>query len=394
MMKLLTGGRGLSKNLLELLEKYKNVAFAVAWASFGTDVFKALVQNKAKIWRAVIGTHFYQTHPAVLDEFVGFDQVRFILQPQGIFHPKVYFFWDSSEWELVIGSANLTAGALGKNSELLLHVSCQEASAANLKDQILAQIDCYWNAGDSAEKSVSTYRRLWKVQQPMLRRVSGSYSGGSKAKAPAHTAIMSMSWREFYKSVQADPNHGFSERCELLESVRNAFAEYKHLNEMELGLRKTVAGLPNDYDNRWAWFGSMKGAGYFHQAVNDNNTHLSQALDLIPLEGAVTRDHYEAYISEFIRAFPNRRHGVGLASRLLTLKRPDYFVCFDSKNKIRLCKDFGIKQSDMTYERYWEDVVNRVTDSVWWNEPQPSDKRVRKVWSGRAAMLDAIFYQP
>ena len=212
MMKLLTGGRGLSKNLLELLEKYKNVAFAVAWASFGTDVFKALVQNKAKIWRAVIGTHFYQTHPDVLDEFVGFDQVRFILQPQGVFHPKVYFFWDSSEWELVIGSANLTAGALGKNSELLLHVSCQEVSAANLKDQILAQIDGYWNAGGPVtEKSVSTYRRLWKAQQPALRRVSGSYSGGSKAKAPAHTAIMSMSWREFYKSVQADPNHGFND---------------------------------------------------------------------------------------------------------------------------------------------------------------------------------------
>ncbi len=48
MMKLLTGGRGLSKNLLELLEKHKNVAFAVAWASFGTDVFKALVQNKRR----------------------------------------------------------------------------------------------------------------------------------------------------------------------------------------------------------------------------------------------------------------------------------------------------------------------------------------------------------
>ena len=138
----------------------------------------------------------------------------------------------------------------------------------------------------------------------------------------------------------------------------------------------------------------MQGAGYYHQAVNDNSNYLSAALNYIPLDGAIGREHYDAYLQEFIQAFPNGGHGIGIVSRLLALKRPDYFVCLDSKNKKQLCKDFGIKQSGMTYERYWDDVICRIIDSNWWNSPRPRDGDALRVWLGRSAMVDAIFYQP
>lgn len=139
----------------------------------------------------------------------------------------------------------------------------------------------------------------------------------------------------------------------------------------------------------------MRGAGCYHQAVNNNNPHLSKALDQIPLNGPVLRDHYNSYISEFVRAFPNGRHGIATASRLLALKRPDYFVCFDSQNKKKLCMDFGIKkQSQMNYERYWDEIIERIMDSAWWLEPRPTNILGGRVWDGRAAMLDAIFYNP
>lgn len=394
-MKLINEGHTLSRTLIELLEKYDNVAFAVAWASFGTDVFNVVRQVRPKIHRAVIGTHFYQTHPSVVDEFIDFNQVRFVFQPQGVFHPKAYLFWGSADWELIIGSANLTAGALTKNSELMLRVDSEDVPGVNLNDQILNQIDEYWRVGDTATtKSAAAYRALWKTQQSALRRISGNYSKRSKGKAPVHTSIMTKTWQEFLHAVKGDQNIGFIERCELLESVRIAFDDHHHFSDMESGLRKTVAGLPNNYDRRWACFGSMKGAGYFHQAVNNNDENLSHALDHIPLQGAIARDFYDAYITDFIRAFPNGRDGVGIASRLLALKRPDYFICFDSKNRDRLCEDFAIKKTSMTYDRYWEDIVSRITDSVWWNAPKPKKIQDRLIWNGRAAMLDAIFYDP
>jgi hypothetical protein len=191
---------------------------------------------------------------------------------------------------------------------------------------------------------------------------------------------MAMSWTQFFAFVQKDAHHGFEKRCDLLKLVRTGFEATSHFEQMEVGLRKTIAGLPTDFNEHWGWFGSMSGAGYYHQAVNDNNPHISAALDEIPLNEPVSRQHYDAYLAEFVKAFPNGRHGVGIASRLLALKRPDYFVCFDSKNKKELCKDFGIKQTAMDYERYWEEIIERITDSAWWNEPRPKNALAGTVW--------------
>jgi len=49
-------------------------------------VFNLIQRYPSKIKRAVIGTDFYQTHPDVLDTFQGKTNVRFVLQPSGLFH--------------------------------------------------------------------------------------------------------------------------------------------------------------------------------------------------------------------------------------------------------------------------------------------------------------------
>ena len=394
-MKLITANTELKATLSRLTKKYPNIAFAVAWASAGTEVFDELSKNRNRIRKAVIGTHFYQTHPDVLDAFIESKNVRFILQPKGVFHPKIYIFWNEKHWEVLMGSANLTAGALEINSEAMALISDSDQSDSSLKIDVINLIDSYWEDARAVDEAAAiSYRAHWLKQQPALRRLSGQYGQATKSKAPADSKVMTMSWSQFFALVQEDPHHGFKMRCDLLKLVRTAFETTQHFQQMELGLRKTVAGLPTDFNEHWGWFGSMSGAGYYHQAVNDNNLHLSNALDEIPLNGPVSREHYEAYLSEFAKAFPNGGHGVGIASRLLALKRPDYFVCFDSKNKKGLCKDFDIKQSGMDYERYWDEVIERITDSAWWNELRPRNTLAGTVWDGRAAMLDAIFYRP
>lgn len=393
-MKLIASGPILSKKLKGLIERHEHIAISVAWASAGTEVFRSLIKHKKKIQHSTIGTHFYQTHPDVLDAFTGSRATRFMLQPRGVFHPKAYAFWSKSGWDVLLGSANLTAGAMGTNSELVLHISSNSAEADFLQN-LLVQLRKYWEGAETVTaETAGRYRTLWHAQQPALRRVSGAYSDDGNGKAPVHTEVMSMTWSEFYKRVKADPYHGFDKRCDLLEVVNGAFRRHGTFAEMELGMRKTIAGLPNDLNEHWGWFGSMKGAGYYHQAVNENNVHISAALDHIPLDGEVSRRQYDAYVEEFIKAFPQGRHGIGIASRLLALKRPDTFVCLDAKNKSQLCKDFGAKQTGMSYERYWDELICRIRDSVWWGEEMPDDEKEARVWSGRAAMLDAIFYEP
>lgn len=390
-MDLITDGSQLSEKLIALIKKHENIVIAVAWASANTKVFRILNKHKEKIKFAVIGTHFYQTHPDVLENFIDCNEVRFLLQPQGIFHPKAYLFWSKGKWDVLIGSANLTFAALNKNSELMIHISSKDTDSS-VKLQLETQIKEYWGKAEIVTKDLAVkYRGLWQVQQPNLKRVSGDYPTSSK-KSPVHSKIMSKSWLEFFYEVEADPYHGFTMRCDLLEIVRNQFRETETYSDMDLGVRKTIAGLPNDFHEHWGWFGSMKGLGTFHSLIIANNLHFSDALGCIPMNGIVSRQHYNAYINEFIQALPTNQY-VGIASRLLALKRPDYFVCLDSANKKKLCTDFGIAQTGMTYERYWDDVICRITDSIWWNAPIPRNREQARVWSGRAAMLDAIFYE-
>ncbi len=394
-MKLISTNAALQKTFSNLLRTHQNVAFAVAWASAETQVFKQLLSNSSQITKAIIGIHFYQTHPDVLKAFVGSPSVRFVLQPDGVFHPKMYLFWSSTNWEALVGSANLTTGALTRNSEAMLSISSSDEGSSELKQQLSELVDTYWEqAVQMEERKAEQYRELWATRQRFVRRLASQYGENRPSKTPFESSVMSMSWTQFLSEVKNDAHHGFKERCELLQRAHCAFTNHKNFASMESGIRKTIAGLPNGFDTRWAWFGSMSGLGYFHQAVNNNNIHLSLALDNIPAKGEVARFQYQAYLDEFIQAFPNKGRAIGSATRLLAMKRPDQFVCFDSKNKEKLCKDFGIAQANMNFDRYWVEIIERIMDSPWWNVHRPADKEDGQVWDSRAAMLDAIFYDP
>jgi HKD family nuclease len=394
-MDLITTNEELGRTLTRLLRDYSRVSFAVAWASSGTPVFERLLRAEHKITRAVIGIHFFQTDPDVLRSFIDSETVRFILQPSGVFHPKLYLFWNEKGWEALVGSANLTKGALESNSEAVLLVSGRDKDSNPLKQQIVSAIGKYWSLGSAVTlEDVDAYSMAWRRRRPDMRRLSGQFGEVPPKKPFTRSRVMSMTWDDFLSTVRNDPNHGYKERCGLLSKARALFRSHPGFMFMKLEARQLVAGLPNDDDDRWGWFGSMKGHGLYWHAVNKNDERLSSALDEVPFDGPVAREHFDAYVRRFSQAFPDGRHGIGVASRLLAMKRPDYFVCLDSKNKRGLCEDFGIAQRGMTYGRYWEEIVERVLDTEWWNIPRPVHGQQRMVWDGRVAMLDAIFYEP
>lgn len=394
-MQLISNGTAFKAHLTRLFTKYPHVSLAVAWASSGTDPFKSLVANKAKIKHAVIGTHFYQTHPDVLDTFIGSGTTKFILQPAGVFHPKVYCFSDSTgkEFEIIIGSANFTHGAMTVNTEFSTLVTHKDGQPEIL-EQTLAFIEAHFKkARTLSQVEASNYRRLWKLRQPELKRLEGQYGETKSGTAPVDMPLMTMDWPQYLALVKADNIHNFEDRLELLSIVRKLFTRtpvFANLNQEE---RKAVAGMDSKIAKDAKWFGSMMGVGYFQQAINNNNEHLSNALEKIPLTGEVSKAQFDAFIEEYLKAFPNGRHGIGTSSRLLALKRPDYFICVDSKNRDKLTEKFDIRKSGLNYDRYWYEIVGRLIDTPWWKSAPPSDPIELEAWQGRAAMLDALFYE-
>lgn len=205
---------------------------------------------------------------------------------------------------------------------------------------------------------------------------------------------MSMDWKTFYAQIQKDKTHGFDERLAMLDSVAREFASYHHFNDIPFQERLAIAGLRSKAIKNSEWFGSMVGAGKFYKLMNASEPAFSIALDAIPNQGAVTKAEYKVFITEYLKAFSNGRDGLGTATRLLSMKRPDTFLCVDDANLRKLAKDVGLKRAGkLDYERYWTEVVERLQESPWWNAPQPTGRKEAKAWLSRAAMLDALFYE-
>lgn len=392
-MKILSTSRALHSNLIRLIKGYSNIAFGVAWASASTDPYRLLKENKKNVVAGVIGIHFYQTHPDVLDDFAGSKTVKFVLQPKGVFHPKVYLFWSKTKWEAVIGSANFTAGAMGENTELGILLSQDDG---NHFEELRALIDGYAQEARTLTKAeAANYRSLWKAKQPELRKITDQYGDKEFTKPAVESRILSLDWPAFLAEVQKGKNHDFDERLQLLEKIQAAFHSTPCFKDMNPQVRRAIAGIPNTAIENSAWFGSMIGAGVFKNLVIENPDQLSAALEEIPQEGTVTKAQYDAYVEAYVAAYPNGRDGIGTATRLLSMKRPDQFLCVNVANLKSLANDIGRRnKTTITYEQYWDEIVALTMDAPWWKSPAPQSGPARQAWNARAAMLDAIFYVP
>jgi len=410
-LKILSTGLEVGRELVSLMKRYSRYDWAVAWASCNSDAAKLLGECSDRIESLTVGLHFYQTHPDFLQQFYDHPKVRFIQSPSGVFHPKVFLFSNANgEWTAVVGSANLTGAGLGKNEEISVVFGSQSGAPEGLFTRLENQLAEYWDDGVSMTlDEVHAYRSMWKRQAPARNKLAGKYGSSSQkrkwrkgsdgGKAPTETGILSQTWNQFYRTVQQDPHHTVEGRSEVLKTFRQWFQTHEHFSSMDELTRKRIAGISVEKNSEidWLWFGSMKGAGYFKNAVITNSPEFSAALDAIPLDGPVSRVDYAAYIERFQAAFEGKRGGgdkaVATATRLLAMKRPDCFVCVDSKNRAKLCAAFSVPQSIDVWG-YWDSVCERIFDAAWWNSPEPATGLEREVWHGRAAFLDALFYEP
>ncbi|MFH0860045.1 MAG: phospholipase D family protein [Candidatus Altiarchaeota archaeon] len=409
-MKLLTKTREIEKEFKRLINSYSEFFWASAWAGVGFECFTDLKRNKDKIRQIVIGTLFDQTHPDFIREFIGIEGVRFLRQEKGTFHPKIYLFQNNpSDWEMLVGSMNFTGGGFSDNTEVMALISPNDCDAASIYENAKKLIEDSWIRGENfSEQELSEYTRAWENQQ----RRSGKYGKGKPGKPINRVEIMNWTWEEFVHKVKTEkainkkgeeyPNI-FHERLKVLDMARELFRKHSHFKLMnkdaQRGLSGFIGGKNCEID--WFLFGSTRGAIVFANRVNQNNKHISLALDKIPFEGEVTKTHYENFLDEIKNAFPEGFIAIATASRLLSMKRPDIFICLNKKNRENLCKDFGMKKSnefkkltERTQERYWDEIIERIQDSDWWNAPPPKDEIEKKIWDGRSAFIDAIYYDP
>jgi len=392
-MKLITSNVKLSSILIDFIKEHKRIQFAVAWATDENLVYRALKKNKIKIRKSVIGRDGWITKPNVLFEFVSSKKVKFIERDRGVFHPKIYLFETGKDWDLIVGSANMTSGGFGNNTETMVHISSSDGDE-RLYTECRAAIDGYWDEAEMmTPQRAENYLRLYSTH-----RAKNPQPSRDKKKSTKYvdTSILPMSWEEFFKKTTAVRKHTIEHRFNLLDAVNQSFANNPSMSDMSQDERHMIAGIRNNFNDYTGLFGSMDRAASAHnwaKHIDDKKQLLSDALDMIPSFGTIDKNSFQQY-SKVFREATGYKNAVGTFTRLLAMKRPDIFVCLTDTNKQALCQDFGISRSTMTYEKYWDEIIERLTQSVWWNAPQPQEAFNLKVWNSRSALLDAIYYVP
>ena len=401
-MRILSTCKELTQELSTAITEYKTIRFSVAWASANHDVFRLLTtkNNLKKIFASTVGLHFEQTHPDFIKIFLKEEtRVKFIKKKNGIFHPKIYLFYNNeNDWKAFIGSANFTYSALNDNDEVMVVVESNNKKDFGSFIQILD--DYYMRATVLSKEDFEKYKSDREKSQNKKKEISrGNFSSQNKQ------IIIGRTWDEYYTSLKNDGQE-LQLRLNVLSKAKEYFQKsFKDLTELQ---RKNIGGILKRGDgiDNWFVFGHMP-VQLFASRLSDGDKKgldgniksfmkISKALDFIPLTGEVSKQNFDKCMKYF-KDYKGWGYSLSTVSRLLAMKRPDQFFCITGINKKQgnyngFQKYFGKPKKLKTYDDYWEYVIENVRKEKWYKSQKPRNSLQLEIWNGRVALMDALFY--
>lgn len=371
-------GEQLSKRFENLCERYRHYEWAVAWASKNA-LWKTLWKRRSRIEKLVVGLHFYQTSPEFIERYLHESKVRYIKKADGVFHPKVYLFYnDEAEWAVVLGSSNFTQGGFEGNEEVNILITNEDADRRFFR-QIQKDIEGWWmKAHTMAENELENYKTSYKVQK--CRREQLARSVNDKSGKIVNAPFVLMNWAEYVNELQNGKL--YDARMKLLADAGRLFKEKKSFGNFTREERKNCAIGGGEWDT----FGHMVMGETYRKVVEEKDKRLVQAIDGIPFYNQVSKKDYELYIKRF-RDVTGMKNPLFSATRLLAMKRPDVFVCVNGGNIEKLREGFGFRKSGLTVDTYWDLLIERIHEATWFKEKAYVEKDLKEF---QVAMLDGI----
>lgn len=386
-MTLLTTSEELQDAFATCIGTYDKFYCCVAWAGDPNSfqIGKLLVKNSNRIEKAIIGLHFYQTHPDFIETFIDHKGIRFIKETDGIFHDKIYLFVNSSkDWVAILGSSNLTKGGFVKNQECNVLFSNEDDKSGKIYKSLINHIGDKWiEASSFTSKDLNNYKDSFKQQKPrrdvlqkVIRSTKHIFNGAS---------LLLMTWNEYCAKLQCHKR--LATRCNVLKEAHILFKSINHFYELDEFDKKKISGYRLKEVEDWWFFGTVSKGEILSEMVDKR---IGRAIDCIPLAGEVSKAQYDKYVQLFC-AGGKWNNPIGSATRLLAMKRPDIFLCVNGENKAGLANGLGISQSQITLENYWDEIVVPIQNAAWYKGP-PQNSKQREIFRNRVALLDSIYY--
>ena len=376
----------------ENLEWATGIDLATAWATPGAGLRSLQARARARPFeiRAVVGLWNKVTKPDALTDLADIGELHTVDESRN-FHPKIYVFRGPVRSVAWIGSSNFTARGFGMNEEVLFETSDTEAVERwfhQLWEQCgpldEAAIAIY--AESYAESRANHPPRPAGVDGPKLSHTPMQLLEGVDDWKSYVSALKQCNqwWKGQYEWSVLEEQYSWSETIQDLNSLVNR-PNWRTLTDDD---KKRLLGIRKD---SWALLGRMRPKAL--KTVFDHNCEeMQNAVRLIG--DAADADFPRVAIEAYETLTGLKEVGSGIATRLLTLARPDRFVSLNGKSAAGLAKSFGLARSTLGKPRNYGSLLEKICSQTWFREPAPKDAHEETICWMRAALLDCFVYDP
>ena len=370
---------------MEHLSWATEIDLATAWAT-SHEGLRALQRHRPPPdVRAVVGRWGNLTDPFALRMLATIGRLR---GPDAgrHFHPKVFIFRSGGKSVAWVGSANFTSGGFGMNDEAVFETSDTES--------VQEWFDDLWEHTDPLDAAaIDVYAESRKNNPPP----PAPRPPNSLDLDPLQLLEGVTDWQSYVAALEQcdgwwSNRHSWSvlgeqsswrETAEILHDVV-AQPDWDELGQYD---RLRLLGLtPGEH---WALFGRMRRAAL--------NTVFGADLEAIQdtVLGVVAADDnaFPQLAFDSYRALREIEGiGPGIATRLLTLARPDRFVSVNNASTAGLAASFGLSPSTLGNTSNYTRLLTAIYEQDWYKTPAPRNARERVIWRIRAALLDSFVY--
>ena len=416
-MKLLTTDK-LSKRFKENLSWAKEVDIATAWVGINeslNELVRKKKSQKLKV-RTMVGIRGTITDPDALKQLLLLGKLC-IVDNASLYHPKIYIFRNRKKTIAWIGSANFTSSGFGHNSipneETILEITntksieawfnkrWKECTRATLED-----IEKYRLEQAKKLKSETNAEKTKRKQKYLsLVKKSRDFDRFQINTHPVELYVPDMNWDVYSTklrvsdtwwpatwdfSVLGETDSWYYAIKVLSNLIRRDWSELDDTDE------KKLLGLPSGdgNDKNWALLGTMRGNAKAQKTVFGKNNR-EQVEDIIKSVISANNADVE-FIDVATKAYEGLYKiddiGVGIASRLLTLARPDRFVSVNRASSAYLGKLFELPHSTLGTVINYRQLLTKIYEEEWMKAGPPENSHERDIWSMRLALIDCFVY--
>ena len=389
------------------LQSARHVEIASAWVTLGPalDLLCEAYEKRRPRIRAMIGTFGNATDPDALDILKKIGDLCIVDGRKMLFHPKVYIFRNRRESCAWIGSANFTRAGFGRNEEVVYEVdNWQEPKK---------RFDKRWreHGGPSPDSAIAAYRNQRKRQG--VSKAAAELAGQPEQGRASRAELLqgSGSWMEYIAALR---------QCDdLWRAEGSAWSvlatQYSYLHTITRGTpiarrdswhgltdqeRTILLGLRDGVDGVWGLLGSLVGAGEV-KGVFGRSQEAENKRILRRVRNAVGRvihasdeDFPDVAVKALEQICAEKRFSYGVATRLLTLARPDKLVSVNKASRVGLATIFDLRPATLGNPRNYRKLLERIYSTPWYCGPPGRGGQERQIWSMRAALIDSFVYDP